>query len=136
LLKLLSFIGVVWDLKSPPQAVVRNEHGLGSRVIGRAATQLAESFNADRIAAAVSSALEASSLTALLERLSAAQHRAADVLAGLSLPHLPTRDEVLARAITMFARTHSMDDIVERAHQLVLDSIAARLRGGALPAPA
>jgi stearoyl-CoA desaturase (Delta-9 desaturase) len=135
-LKLLSWVGLVWDLKTPPRAVVRNEHGLGSRVIGRAAAQLAESFNADRIAAAVCSALEASSLATLLERLSAAQHRAADVLAGISLPHLPTREEVMARATTMFARTHSMDDIVERAYQLVLDSIAARLSGAVAPEPA
>jgi stearoyl-CoA desaturase (Delta-9 desaturase) len=126
-LKLLSFVRVVWDLKTPPLAVMRNEHGLGSRVIGRAAAQLAESFNTERIAAAVSSALEASSLSALLERLAAAQHRAADVLPTLSLPHLPTRDEVLARATTMFARTRSMDDIVERAYALMLDAIAARL---------
>jgi stearoyl-CoA desaturase (delta-9 desaturase) len=126
-LKLLALIRVVWDLKTPPLAVVRNEHGLGSRVIGRAAAQLAESFNTERIAAAVSSALEASSLTALLERLAAAQHRAADVLATVPLPHLPTRDEVLARATTMFARTRSMDDIVERAYALMLDAIAARL---------
>ena len=135
-LKLLSWIRVVWDLKTPPLMVVRNEHGLGSRVIGRAAAQLAESFNADRIAAAVTSALEGSSLTALLERLAEAQHRTADVLAGLSLPHLPTRDEVMARATTMFARTRSMDDIVERAYALVLDSIAARLCGAAAPATA
>jgi stearoyl-CoA desaturase (delta-9 desaturase) len=127
LLKLLSLIRVVWDLKTPPLVVVRNEHGLGSRVIGRAAAQLAESFNSERIAAAVSSALEASSLTSLLDRLAAAQHRAADVLATMPLPHLPTRDEVLARATTMFARTRSMDDIVERAYALMLDAIAARL---------
>ena len=43
--------------------------------------------------------------------------------------HLPTREEVLARATTMFARTRSMDDIVERAYALMLDSIAARLCG-------
>src|SRR5580692_749873 len=135
-LKLLSFVRVVWDLKTPPLAVMRNEHGLGSRVISRAAAQLAESFNTDRIAAAVSSALEGASLTALSERLSAAQHRAADVLGGLSLPHLPTRDEVLARATTMFARTRSMDAIVERAYELMLDSIAARLCGTAAPAAA
>ena len=136
MLKLLSFVRVVWDLKTPPLAVVLNEHGLGSRVISRAAAQLAESFNTDRIAAAVSSALEGSSLTALLERLSAAQHRATDVLGGLSLPHLPTRDEVLARATTMFARTRSMDAIVERAYELMLDSIAARLCGTAATAAA
>jgi stearoyl-CoA desaturase (delta-9 desaturase) len=127
LLKLFSAVRLVWDLKTPPLAVIRNEHGLGSRVISRAAAQLAESFNTERIAAAVSSALEASSLTALLERLSAAQHRAADVLGSLSLPHLPTREEVLARATTMFAMSHSMDAIVERAYELMLDAIAARL---------
>ncbi len=131
LLKLMSFGRLVWDLKTPPAAVVRNEHGLGSRVISRAATQLAESFNTDRIAAAVSTALEGASLAALSERLAAAQHRAADVLGGLSLPHLPTREEVLARATTMFARTRSMDAIVERAYELMLASIAARLCGAA-----
>jgi hypothetical protein len=31
----------------------------------------------------------------------------------------------------MFARTRSMDDIVERAYELVLDAIAARLCGSA-----
>ena len=133
LLKLCSWLRLVWDLKTPPLAVIRNEHGLGSRVISRAAAQLAESFNTERIAAAVTSALEASSMTALLERLSAAQHRAADVLGSLALPHLPTREEVLARATTMFAMSHSMDDIVERAYELMLTSIAARLTLAAAP---
>ena len=36
-LKLLSWIGVVWNLKPPSQALVRNEQRLGSRVIERAA---------------------------------------------------------------------------------------------------
>jgi stearoyl-CoA desaturase (delta-9 desaturase) len=129
LLKLLSWTGLVWDLKKPPQDVIRNEQRLGSRVIGRAAAELASSFNADRIAAAVRSAMEGATLAALSERLSAAQHCAADVLSGLSLPQLPTRNEVLARATTMFARTRSMDEIVERAYELVLDAIAARLCG-------
>ena len=128
-LKALSWAGVVWDLKTPPQEVLRNEQRLGSRVISRAAAQLAGSFNTDRIAVAVTSALEGSSLSSLMDRLAAAQHRAADVLAGLSLPQLPTRDEMLARATTMFARTRSMDDIVVCAYELVLDAIAAKLRG-------
>jgi stearoyl-CoA desaturase (delta-9 desaturase) len=133
LLKLFALVRLVWDLKMPPLAVIRNEHGLGSRVISRAAAQLAESFNTERIAAAVSAALEASSLTALLESLSAAQHRAADVLGSLPLPHLPTREDVLARATTMFAMSRSMDVIAERAYQLVLASIAARLTLAAAP---
>jgi stearoyl-CoA desaturase (Delta-9 desaturase) len=127
ILKLLSWVGLVWDLKSPPAAVLRNEHRLGSRVINRAAAQLAESFQPDRIAAAIGVALDGSSLSALGEKLSETQHRAANVLANLHLPHLPTRNEVLNRATAMFARTPSIDDIVDQAHALILDAIGARL---------
>src|SRR5262249_56725563 len=69
----------------------------------------------------------ASSLPALRESLSATQQRAANVLAHLHLPHLPTRSEVLSRATGMFARTPSIDDIVDQAHALLLDAIGARL---------
>jgi stearoyl-CoA desaturase (Delta-9 desaturase) len=131
ILKALSWIGVVWDLKKPPVAVVRNEHRLGSRVINRAAAQLAESFYPDRIAVAMGAALDGSSLSSLREKLSETQHRAANVLASLHLPHLPTRNEVLGRATAMFARTPSIDDIVDQAHALILDAIGARLCPGA-----
>jgi len=127
ILKAMSWIGLVWDLKSPPAAVLRNEHRLGSRVINRAAAQLAESFYPDRIAVAIGNALDGSSLTALREKLSATQQRAANVLANLHLPHLPTRNEVLDRATAMFARTPSVDDIVDQAHARILDAIGARL---------
>jgi len=48
-------------------------------------------------------------------------------LASLHLPHLPTRAEVLGRATAMYARTPSIDDIVDQAHALILDAIGARL---------
>jgi stearoyl-CoA desaturase (delta-9 desaturase) len=126
-LKMMSWAGVVWDLKSPPAAVLRNEHRLGSRVINRAAAQLAESFQPDRIATSIGTALDVASLSALRETLSETQHRAANVLANLHLPHLPTRAEVFSRATAMFARTPSIDDIVDQAHALLLDAIGARL---------
>jgi stearoyl-CoA desaturase (delta-9 desaturase) len=132
ILRLLSLLRVVWDLKMPPAAVVRNEHRLGSRVIDRAARHLAESFNADLIAGSIRSALHTPSLSALQEKLAATQLRASDVLAGLTLPHLPTRSEMLSRAHTMYARTPSIDDIVDRAHALLLDAVGLRLRA-ALP---
>ena len=127
LLKLLSWIGVVWDLKSPPQAVLRNEQRLGSRVVERAARQLAASFNSDGIARTMATALEKASLSALQERLSAAQHQAAEILASAHLPHLPTRTEIRERARAMFARTPSVEDIVDRAYNLVLDAVGTRL---------
>jgi stearoyl-CoA desaturase (delta-9 desaturase) len=127
ILKALSWTGLVWDLKTPPEQVLRNEQRLGSRVISRAAAQLAGHFNSDGIAHAIASALERSQLSTLQDRLAAAQHRAAEVLAGLPLPHMPTRDEVRAAATAMFARTPAIDEIVDRAYGLMLDAIGARL---------
>jgi stearoyl-CoA desaturase (delta-9 desaturase) len=127
ILKALSWAGLVWDLKTPPSAVLRNEHRLGSRIINRAASQLAASFNTDGIAAALGEALDGSSLSALREKLAATQQSAQNVLASLHLPHLPTRNEILSRAMAMFASTPSIDDIVDQAYCLILDAIGARL---------
>jgi len=127
ILKGLSWVGLVSNLKMPPNAVLRNEHPLGSRVIGRAATQLAASFNPDQIAVAIAAALDGPALSSVQNRLAATQQRAVDVLASLHLPHLPTRHEILARGMAMFARTPSINDIVDQAHELVLNAVGARL---------
>jgi stearoyl-CoA desaturase (delta-9 desaturase) len=44
------------------------------------------------------------------------------------LPHLPTREQIFDKARTMFARAPGVEDIVDRAHGLLLDAISARLR--------
>ena len=134
ILKALSFLGVVWDLKTPPAEVCRNEHRLGSRVIERAAAQLAGSFNTDLIVGAIAAALAPPGLSAIQDKLADAHNRAADVLASLSLPQLPTRHELIARAKAMFAETPSMEAIVSRAQAVILEAIGAQLR--ALPVEA
>src|SRR5437762_53448 len=83
ILKALSWLGIVWDLKTPTEQVMRNEQRLASRVVNRAAEQLATRFNPERIALAITSALHASELSALREALDQARHQAADVLASL-----------------------------------------------------
>jgi len=128
LLRMLAWFRVIWDLKTPPRQVIRNEQRLGARVVNRAAAELAAHFNSQRIALAITAALENSQLSALQDRLVAAQNRAADVLANMHLPHLPTRTEMLAQATAMFARTPSIDAIVDRAYELLLDGIGARLQ--------
>jgi stearoyl-CoA desaturase (Delta-9 desaturase) len=133
ILKALSWLGLVWDLKMPPKTVLRNEQRLGSRVIDRAAEQLAASFNPDLIATAIMSALGGAGHSAFHERLVAAQHRAADVLANVHFLQLPTRVEIRATATAMFAGTPSMDEIVDRAYALILDTIGARLTAGGVP---
>jgi stearoyl-CoA desaturase (delta-9 desaturase) len=141
LLKALSWTGMVWDLKMPPVAVRLNEHRLGSRVIERAAAQLASSFDTELIARAIAAASAGSALSGIQDKLAKAQNRATDVLAGLHLPQLPTRHEILSRATAMFAETPSMEAIVNRAQAVILDTICSRLRAmtlgqaSTLPAP-
>jgi stearoyl-CoA desaturase (delta-9 desaturase) len=126
ILKALSFFRLVRDLKTPPAEVLRNEQRLGSRVINRAADELVAWFNPERIALAVSSALHSSELSALQETLSQARSQTAEILASFH-PRIPTREELLAQAQAMFARTRSLDEIVDRAHQLLLGAVGSRL---------
>jgi stearoyl-CoA desaturase (delta-9 desaturase) len=126
-LKALSWLGIVWDLKKPPAEVLRNEQRLGARVINRAAEQLAARFNAEQIALAVISAVPSVQHLALRETLDRAGHRAAEVLAQLHLPHIPSREECSAQARALFARTPSLDEIVDRAYELLLTSVGAHL---------
>jgi stearoyl-CoA desaturase (delta-9 desaturase) len=127
-LKALAWFGIVWDLKTPPASVLRNEHRLGSRVVERAAAQLAATFNSERIALAIASAVEKSDLAALQERLAHARQSAVQVLVDMGLPHLPSRDEIFARATAMFAKTPSIEEVVDRAYGLLVEAIGNRLR--------
>jgi stearoyl-CoA desaturase (Delta-9 desaturase) len=131
ILKTLSWLGIIWDLKAPPEQVLRNEHRLGSRVIRRAAEQLAGRFNPERIALAIRSSAHTSELSALRDALGRLQH-GADLVWHLRLPDMPTRDQFLAEARDMFAKTISMDDIVDRAYELLLESVGSLLGAPAL----
>jgi stearoyl-CoA desaturase (delta-9 desaturase) len=52
---------------------------------------------------------------------------AADALASLSFPAIPTREEIRARAAAIFAHTPSLDDIVERANRMILEKVYAHM---------
>ena len=125
-LKALSLMGIVWGLRSPPAEVLRNEQRLGSRAVNRAAEQLVARFNPERIALTLSSALHSSELSALREALSQARCQSSEELALLQST-IPSRDEVLAHAQIMFVRTRSLDDIVDRAHQLLFKAVGSQL---------
>ncbi len=136
ILRALSWIGIVWDLKTPPEQVMRNEHRLGSRVVNRAAEQLAAHFNSERIALAIASALNGTRLAALQLALVHAHNRAVEVLATAHLPQVPSREDLLAAAKSMFVRTRSLDEIVERAYEVLLVAISTRLAASTSAAPA
>jgi stearoyl-CoA desaturase (Delta-9 desaturase) len=117
----LSWLGVVWDMKKPPEQVLRNEHRLGSRVLRRTAEQLAARFNPEHIAIAISSSVHETELS-VRDILYRWRHRA-----DFYLPSMPTRDQLLAEARHMFAKTRYLDDIVDRAHELLVESVGLLL---------
>ena len=64
------------------------------------------------------------------ETLTRAHHRTAEkleMLKSLHVPHIPSRDEFMREASAMFARTPSLDEIVDRAYDLLIASLGARL---------
>ena len=50
------------------------------------------------------------------------------------MPVLPTREEIRARAKAMFAKTVSLEDIVDRAHRMILEAAEGYRGGVELPA--
>ena len=96
-------------------------------MIERAAEQLAARFNPEPIARAIAATLHGPELAALQERLAEAQHRSGEALAAMHLPHMPSREEILAGAKAVLAKTPCLDEIVDRAHHLLLAAVGARL---------
>ncbi len=148
LLRGLSAIGLVWDLRYPPEEVVRSEQKLGRAVIERAAGQLAASFQVDRIVADFSAALAEqrarldTSIDGLHdelaerldrwhrqldERVESARSELEQLIHKAHMPHMPTMAELQARAADMFVRSPSMNEIVERARQILYDELCDAL---------
>jgi stearoyl-CoA desaturase (delta-9 desaturase) len=108
ILQILSWLGIVWDLKKPPKKVLRNEQDLSSRVIRRTAEQLARHFNLERIGSS-----NKSSDLSVQNALGLSRHRS-----DLKEPYTPTREQLRAQAEEMFAKTRSLEDIVDYAYEL------------------
>ncbi len=145
----LSKLGLFWDLKAPPQAIVERSQALPPRVIERSAERLAASVPLDRALTAFREAYAATpaladlhlptmTLAELREALAQLQHRAGDRLAQMQLqaqeamahwhmPVLPSREELTEKAAAMFVRTPSLDAIAARAHDMLVEAMHARL---------
>ena len=59
----------------------------------------------------LTAALHGAELYALRKRLARAQDRATEMLATLQVSQMPTREDLLAAAKAMFARTPSLDEM-------------------------
>ena len=133
ILKMLSWTGVVWDLRAPPEAILRGERPVGRKVLEKVAADLAASISIEPYVARVREAwAESHTLEDLAERARKARGQLEERLAELSLPHLPTIPELREKAEEMFAETPSLDAIVNRAHELLAMAVAAHLCDAAL----
>ncbi len=132
ILRLLSLVRVVSGIKAPPMSIVRNEQRLGTKIIQRSATRLAERYNPERIANALRSVLPDHELAHLLEALDHAHERVAKRWAEVAA-QMPSRDDLLTEARALFAKTPSLEEIVDRAHHLVLCAVGKKL-GAMAPA--
>ena len=128
LLRVLSWGRVVWHLTEPPQTLVRNEKRLGRGLLEKVARQLAATMPVERIGAQIRDAwANTPTLDALCERARTARSEAIAMLADMHLPDVPSVEELRERAQRMFVATPSLDDIVTRARELILEALTTEL---------
>jgi len=144
LLKALAAVRLVWDLRHPPLQAVRSEQRLRRTVVERAASQLAASFQVEHIAAEIHEMLTEkrasldTSIDELRDDLSGfidswrhqldakvelVRHELHEAVRTVQLRAMPTMTELRGRAEAMFARSPSMNEIVERARQMLIDDV-------------
>jgi len=125
-LKAMSWVGLVWDLRAPPEAIVRGETPIGRKVLEKVAGELAAAFRIEQIANSVQESWsESHKLEDLQELARKARDQAEKRLAELSIPYLPTIPEIREKAEEMFQETPSLDIIVNRAHEMLQEAVAA-----------
>ena len=132
-LKTLSATGLIWDLRAPPADVVRGELPLRPAVVERAASLLAASFPVERIAADLRAHLAGRVEDwrhRLDGRVAAMRRDLEEMIRTAHLPPMPTVSELHARAALLFARGPSMNDIVGRARQKLIQGVCEALLGG------
>ena len=128
LLKVLSWVGLVWDLREPPAEVVRNERRLGRGTVEKVAHQLAATFPLEPIAREVREVLARTpTWDELRAQGRAARTQAEEFLVELQLPHLPSIEDVRRRAEELYAQTPSAEEIAARTRQILLHAVSSQL---------
>jgi len=116
ILKVLSWFGIVWDLKQPPERILKGDRQLPAHLLDRLGMLVAQRFPADEIIARVKT------------RMGEAQLPEAK-LPELVKAELPSLDEINARASKFLARTDELKEVVARAHNHLAETVSARLNG-------
>jgi len=128
ILRVLSVFRIVWDLRLPPVHVVEGKRKLSFAVIEKAAQQLAASFSTEQIGKTLLKAWSHSSkLEELHKRARLGQTEVEKFLRELKIPELPAPTDLKHKAQKMFSHIPSLNPVVERAHQIIIESISVWL---------
>ena len=128
ILKILSAFRIVWDLRLPPTHVVEGTRKLSLPVVEKAAQQLAESFSIEQIGKALLTTWsQTPKLEELRKRARIGQTEVEKLLRELKIPELPAPTDLKHKAQKMFAHIPSLNPVVERAHQIIIQSISVWL---------
>jgi stearoyl-CoA desaturase (delta-9 desaturase) len=121
------------SINSTVEAIIAGERPVGRKVVEKVAGELAAAFSVERISASVFEAwAESHAMDDLTDRARRARAQLEEGLAEMSLPHLPTIPELREKAEEMFQDSPSLDDVVNRAHRLLAEAVAAHLCEAAL----
>ena len=119
-LTVMSWFGLVWDLRSPPKEIVQGIRPVGRKVVEKVAAELAGAFSVETIAGRVRDTwTESHALEDLIVRTKCAGDQLEARLAELSLSYLPTMPELRDKAEEMFQGSPSVDEIVNALEDLV-----------------
>lgn len=126
ILKVLSIFRVVWDLRLPPAHVVEGTSKLRGATIEKAAQQLASSFSVEHIGKTVLRAWkDTPTLAELRNRTRLGQAAVEDFLKEMKILELPAIENLKQRARKMFTHIPSLNPVVERANQIIVQAVSA-----------
>jgi len=122
-------LGLVWDLRQPPETILANEKAPTQKVIDKCAVYIAEGFSADRISHNIRARWEGSHVLEDLRTHARTKWDAAEAyLAEIEMPDLPSVEQLKARAYAKFKIRHEgLDRAIERAHEMLRSSVSHRL---------
>jgi stearoyl-CoA desaturase (delta-9 desaturase) len=134
-LKALSWTGLVWELRAPPEALVAGEQKVGRKVIEKVAREVAETFPAEVMARELRAAIERGThgLEELGHRLARTRDEALAAFKDLHLPGIPTVEEVRRRIAERYIDSPTLDEIAERAREILFERILQHMGGELLP---
>ena len=128
ILKVLSLVRIVWDLRLPPVHVVEGKRKLPLVAIEKAAQQLAASFSIEHIGETVLKAWRHTpKLEELRNRARIGQTEVETFLKEMKVLELPSIANLKDQAQKMFTHIPSLNPIVERANHIIVQAVSVWL---------